>query len=203
MAGPPSPMTSPAWPPRGPAARPRGPARSPARSGPWPLRPRIPSTCWSTPPAWPRAPPSPARPPSPRPTPGARSSTFGPLGIIVVQGGNGTAAVAAPGIALASTKAALSNGQGLGHPHPAHRQDQEGRPGRAAGLRGLVRHHARHPTTGGGDPRVPGPVARSRRSAHRPGPSSARATSSRPWATSRRTPTSRPRSSPCSSSSTG
>ena len=39
---------------------------------------------------------------------GSKSTAFGPLRIIVVQGGNGTAAVAAPGIALASTKAALS-----------------------------------------------------------------------------------------------
>ena len=33
---------------------------------------------------------------------------FGPLGIVVVQGGNGTTAVAAPGISLASTKAPLT-----------------------------------------------------------------------------------------------
>ncbi|MGA3148606.1 MAG: hypothetical protein ABSF33_14200, partial [Acidimicrobiales bacterium] len=39
---------------------------------------------------------------------GSKSTTFGPLGIIVVQGGNGTAAVAAPGIPLVSTKALLS-----------------------------------------------------------------------------------------------
>ena len=39
---------------------------------------------------------------------GSQSSTFGPLRIIVIQGGNGTAAVAAPGIALASTKAPLA-----------------------------------------------------------------------------------------------
>ena len=39
---------------------------------------------------------------------GSRSSTFGPLKITVIQAGNGTAAVAAPGIALTSTKAALA-----------------------------------------------------------------------------------------------
>jgi hypothetical protein len=39
---------------------------------------------------------------------GSKSTAFGPLRIIVVQGGNGTAAVAAPGVALASTKAALN-----------------------------------------------------------------------------------------------
>jgi hypothetical protein len=39
---------------------------------------------------------------------GNRSTTFGPLKTIVVQGGNGITAVAAPGIALASTRAPLS-----------------------------------------------------------------------------------------------
>ncbi len=38
---------------------------------------------------------------------GSQSTIFGPLGIVVVQGGNGTVAVAAPGIALASTKVPL------------------------------------------------------------------------------------------------
>jgi hypothetical protein len=39
---------------------------------------------------------------------GSQSTTFGPLGIIVIQNGNGTAAVAVPGIPLVSTKAPLS-----------------------------------------------------------------------------------------------
>ena len=39
---------------------------------------------------------------------GNQSSVLGPLGIVVVQGGNGTTVVAAPGISLASTKAPLT-----------------------------------------------------------------------------------------------
>ena len=39
---------------------------------------------------------------------GSQPTSFGPLGIVVVQGGNGTSAVAAPGIPLVSTKASLA-----------------------------------------------------------------------------------------------
>ena len=54
----------------------------------------------------------------------SHATTLGSIGVIVIQSGNGTKAVAAPGIALVSTKKPLSDGQGLDHPDPAHQEDQ-------------------------------------------------------------------------------
>ena len=80
---------------------------------------------------------------------GTLSTTFGPLGIVVVQGGNGTAAVAAPGIPLASTKAPLKTAKAsVTFTLPTAKIKK------AARAEPLARTHGR-PAPRGGDPRVP------------------------------------------------
>ena len=136
----------------------------------------------------------------------SHATTLGSIGVIVVQSGNSTKAVAAPGIALVSTKKPLSKAKAsitLTLPTKKIKKPAADRAEAVALAVSLAGTTSDQPATGGGDPRVAGPVGRAGPLPARPGSSSARATSSRPWATSRPTPTRRPRSSPCSSSSTG
>ena len=119
----------------------------------------------------------------------SQSTTLGPIGVVVVQNGNGTKSVAAPGIALVSTKVALKTAKAtvtITLPK-ARIKKTSAQPG-GHRLRDPPGHHHRGPTPGGGHPGVPGPVGRAGPLSHHRGRSSARATSSWPWATSRPTP---------------
>ena len=135
---------------------------------------------------------------------GTEATSLGAIEVVVVESGNGAKAVAAPGIALVSTKKTLKKAKAsvsltLPTDKIKIRKPAGARAGTGSYPRAAIDHTSPPPvavTLKTWPPRPSRPCAR------RPGRPSARATSSRCSATSRSTPTSSPPSSPWSSSST-